>query len=830
MDFNPIFSQLRAARTNPSPANTEKVKDYLKGIPKGLLSRQSEAIILNLAQNLTGRIAIFDQYEIHEATLLFQKIQILHQFLRKHRGCNHDLIKKIVDLTFPLMDECDCTASQTILETCLRFSETDIKSLAVLGPPLMKGLRDPEQKVSLIQAIKAVPLNSRKAICREVLPLISKTMGGFYRIQLLRKIETMHQETRPFICETLLKLIEGAREKEIIDIIDTLTKLDDNDLSIINARSFEFAEKVTSEGDRCVAIKKIITDFENLTSFLPAWSRAFIKTFPEKDIQSFQTLLNQLLENLYETGNLLVFVDIITLPKESIVPFCLQVHSWTNDQFTFNNIKILFDIMKAIPNDEREALCQSANADITKQQKPATKLLILETLNYFPPTEHSNLLPQIINKSKETTNLIVVISKILKDCPELKESLHSHLLLKLKKEDIPLIDRFQLATFIIANGDRLQLKKSDPLFLEAGIFIDQDKTPQNPYAVFKKVIDSAKLDTPSAPFQDGIKLCPKQIFVDARPFIPQSEVLAITHGTPLTGQVLQNFISTFRERIRKAPNKEAIEASVTASNEASLAKLLENLEDTFFSELLNQPFQDPLPLKQAVMCSLIQFFLDLSNEVPEGALLSPREEALCKVSSSIKHCSQGKSEGLILVYTYFLPENYRYHIESDINIVAKAKAFVRTTLQNTIMNQLSSDSPMMQAMTGSDGQVKQLSHQSTYVKNLLAPHTGMPHSLEFDRSTQTLYTSLFTKSLQEIFALFYTHFTVKSAIESLKTAFNQLPQTTKGPIYNGIVHLLEHRIGSGNIFNLDEETGSILSLQDNAAKELLIVLGIGELA
>ncbi|MBP9842250.1 MAG: hypothetical protein KBC64_07520 [Simkaniaceae bacterium] len=758
------------------------------------------------------------------------------------------------DQVFPFIEGItDQYRRSNIIESIVELSKSKRANLWLQVSPFIQGITNESSKTCIIHTIIRFPQNQRAELWAQVSPLIQGTMSDREREDIITGIIQLPPDERTSLfAQALPYIIKRCYQEKLPSPTLTLRHTSKQNKASLCIDALPFLADVMSKVDDKWNTGWRIIDILNT---LPPTERAlfcsqilpFVKGNiykDDEDIIKITTMLSQIpageraaicthgrgfaIHHLTAILNILQKIPSIerALFCEHFLPLLQEEATTTND---------IIDRINLLPAEEITAFCAQICPFVLACPNPRHKDLILRTIAYFAPKDRLSVLEMMLpllatltlDPHHSDTAQLTLIQAILSHNPALREPMHAYLIEQLGTETNP--DKAEkLARLIFDNRPSFHLfDETDPLAQAAlGIIIATENLTnhKNPYVVFKQLTDSAKKETPEAPYQEGLRLHPKQIFITARTTIPQAEVLTMTHGAPLTGQVLKNFVTEFRERVAAAPNQADIQASVYANNAASLEALLSNLKDPFFLDLLNRPYQAEISLKQAMMCSLIQYFLDLSNEVPAGALLSPREEALCKISTSIQNCEQGKSEGLALTYAS-LEKKYQYSTESDINLVAQAKTFVRGTLQKSILDLISGDTSLMRAMTQSLGPVSQLSHQSTYVKNFLGPHMGMPHALQFDLHTHILYDALLGLSLEEAFSLFYDHFTVKTATTLLREAFERLPKPEQAHIFNGTIELLGSRIKVEDIFDLHEETYEP-SLTEKGALEFLLALGI----
>jgi hypothetical protein len=159
----------------------------------------------------------------------------------------------------------------------------------------------------------------------------------------------------------------------------------------------------------------------------------------------------------------------------------------------------------------------------------------------------------------------------------------------------------------------------------------------------------------------------------------------------------------------------------------------------------------------------------------EGSPLSEKEEALITFAESVKNCTGGKFEGVANFYAQGLEPKDKFKIEipnEPDKAVAEAKAILVEEFQNCISSQFSGTNPLMMELTGVT-KIQQASHQSIYLKNLIAHIVGLQHNLTFDMHSGVLYDKLINLSREEVLEIFFKHFTPETLVNHVHAWMNR---------------------------------------------------------
>ena len=188
-------------------------------------------------------------------------------------------------------------------------------------------------------------------------------------------------------------------------------------------------------------------------------------------------------------------------------------------------------------------------------------------------------------------------------------------------------------------------------------------------------------------------------------------------------------LQTRLESLESAKKSEVIRA-IQVSSGASFDNLFANIvSDAFIKSLatIKGKDTDSVPTDLARFMALVKYLDAQPNEIPAGALLSPQEELLLKMSTSIRACPGGKKEGITLYYQN-LPAEYKYDVKEDVNTpdAEKAVTYLKKGMQEMLSTIFSGNSALMKELTGFSGEIPQLAHVSIFVKNRIGSKWDLP--------------------------------------------------------------------------------------------------------
>jgi hypothetical protein len=184
--------------------------------------------------------------------------------------------------------------------------------------------------------------------------------------------------------------------------------------------------------------------------------------------------------------------------------------------------------------------------------------------------------------------------------------------------------------------------------------------------------------------------------------------------------------------------------------------------------------QKPAPAHVVKAFKIIKEVMELSDEIPPGEVVSPKEYRVLLIGCFLCHCASGQTEGLFQLDLFL--RSYRgeqieeggvvedFSSEAEEGLVQRKK-FIETylssvfSMQEVKINELmTSINPMIQDLGVHGVYLGQMVHQSLYLKNLLGKSLALNHSISFDPYMEWIAPNLVAKTKEEVMAIFCRHY------------------------------------------------------------------------
>lgn len=722
---------------------------------------------------------------------------------------------------------------------------------------LVKGIANGEQRSFILNAIGDVEVEEREGICSYALPFIENVLDGEQRARIITAIYELNPTERGDICAKALSLAQGASDGfAIVGILCVIRDVPDGEREDVYIRALPLVQGCVGNRDgwKVVSILSIVSDL----------------AFGEREEVCSSVLpIMQGIVNIEERARFLE--HIYTIASDELKDLCVRAFPFAQGMSETRRKITIIDILGSIPLQERDEVCPNAFAFAAGELDHGQAIFFLEwfmyrslkiprskrrdfydgtmrlkeipvplrryylqAFEYFPPDQLSAVaetmltmrLDQTLSSLSWEDGKCLLIREILSQRPDLRPLTYSYLthLLgsdnALEVRDLALtIWNYQYCFWI--DGEHQLAQEA----LHRILLLDNVNDPKNPYVVHNRLKEMAKMPTPH--------------FVVPRTRVASSEVIvnfeALRQGGSQTSieadlvpkidkQMFLKLVQKMQEP-SDAETQEKREEKAREMTGFSFNELCENFaQDEYLLSLVDTTLDaESISLQAAFFRAIIYYVACQSTERKKRRLFSPQEEALLKMSASIQSCNVGKYEGIVNAYNC-LENRYKYQVTAsreEIPSVVAAKRFVREVVHNKISNLLSTDNPMMRELTGSDAPISQLSHQSLYVKNLIAFRIGVQHALQFDLHSHCLSNLLLNRTLVEVLTILFRHVTVGSLIAELRSAIERAPN--KAELYGDFNDLLEHTAKDrlDQIWNVDE-CKYTYSLSESGALQILL--------
>lgn len=376
---------------------------------------------------------------------------------------------------------------------------------------------------------------------------------------------------------------------------------------------------------------------------------------------------------------------------------------------------------------------------------------------------------------------------------------------------------FKLSSWIIEHRDSLLLKSDHPLLIEAIAVKDisdpsAKKEKLNPYRLF------AELKQGYGPWinfrPESVRIDGKEIAFDVEAIRKKTRRGYTVADLPVTVKpnTLKTLFHKLIKRIDKLPKAKRHETKhyIKKSFGRSLKRLTSNMLDkSFMKKLTNVRGKSNDPVQNTVFYfySILNALLDQSNALIASDLLSPQEEMLLSMSTSIANCPIGQQEGIDDYYIK-LPEKYRrldkpmeetseekvnYILDRSFQILLKEAFNNETMIRELIYDKLKKEMfPKNNDLTSDEltllnkeyqKQLRvvagQLYHQILFLKNRFYWYVGLHHSLAFDPHSYVINLYLHGVPLNMFLKTLYKYLTPQMALTRLKKDLDNELKTSK---------------------------------------------------
>lgn len=327
---------------------------------------------------------------------------------------------------------------------------------------------------------------------------------------------------------------------------------------------------------------------------------------------------------------------------------------------------------------------------------------------------------------------------------------------------------FQYSKAIIENANALLLHEEHPLLqraYEVAAIADPEalNNKKNPYRLFKEIKEKLAAE-PEYKADTAFNIATLRRKGENQGFtikdLPQNISL----------ENLEQLFDRLEKRLTALPETErqAVEKYIQESFTNSIGSLKGNLLGkplipSLLLSIKGGPDQ-PVEASAMQMCMILKMIVNESPLLEKGMLLSPQEELLLRVSTSINACSTGQRDGIFLYYNQ-LPPQYRLG-KGTTSDEEKVSHLVDQSVQVTL-NQIFESEELLKVIRERPD-IQQHSHQTLYLKNRLHRQVGLIHSPIFDPHSGVIYDELIDTDSQKMLKVFFTLFTPIKVADQVK--------------------------------------------------------------
>jgi len=474
------------------------------------------------------------------------------------------------------------------------------------------------------------------------------------------------------------------------------------------------------------------------------------------------------------------------------------------------------------------------------------KLILIELMSFFPPSVFDHVVAYIesvdVNEVR-VLHIFKILHKLLIAHPDLKVTLHANLIDKLTK--ITNQRRaYHFAKEIQTSNRYLQLEHAHPLFSICQMIIHLQEAnirDTNPYRIYANHIKNFALpiSVGSKQYRYGdlyLSLNFSEIKKHGSQKLRQNDVDVVCKKSVISSSTILELVENMKLRVASLSEYDQMVVfsyingfhefdGIERTLRSSFDALCQNIQSEFLLSLIDMEPEDGIVNTiSAYFKSIIASIQSKPSTIPRGSPLTQREEALLKASCSIRNCKAGKTESIVDYYN-LLPNEFKYTIvnnESDLSKM-RMRSFINDVIQKKMLSMFMRDAPFLRELTRSQGPVPQLAHVSIYAKNMLAPHIGMFHEIEFDLHTQVLGGGLLSRTPRSAMEVFFRHFRLDDLISDLQKEFEQKKNGLN--LFTAAVDILPRSYPKDKMWKEDKISSYDYILQKEGMLHLLTELG-----
>ncbi len=788
------------------------------------------------------------QGTLRKMAALFDKIFCMDMLPVEVLGAHR---QKLFDLVWPIIAKLKTKDKRIWAQLIRLVHEVPVRSqqaIATFGAKMAQDLPYPEGILRLLCYVCQLPPPTQP----QAISIFSKWDFSSLRDaeKLLDRMLLTPLEDRLQIVESLAVLSIGLKEaEEILHVLGTLEKIDGAARNTILEEGSSLLECVGSGSNRALLIQllkglpralisSVLRNCSKFCSILPRREKIYslIHEIIELSHTPYAYLCEEawpLCSRLFSAQDRVEVIKILKqMPPQEGCELTYQILPYF-EKTSVSSRMTLFRYVANIIKEEREEMLALAEGICNHTWSGEKKVKILKVFSFFSPLQWKGLarkLRQNLSEMNFAFNEYSLLFSVLSKSPFLIEHCHEYLINKLYRLNDGIEVR-KLTHIIYNHQKNFFAHEQSRLYEEIVRFktiVDDLHHPANPYVVFLKHTDSARETLNVEAMVQEVLGKSVSLHLGAMNsrrvvFVPRETVLQHCGGHFFTWSNLQQWLEEIGNRLASLSERDKLQVltHIQQTCLSSLDTLIQNLKDSYFKQLLDVAGLHQISIPCAMFMGIMKSIADKSHEKRAEELLSPREDVLLKMSASIRECSIGKSEGIVMAYN-LLEDRYKYVNLIDVQdlpLVARAKSFLHNWVQKKMSVFLSSDTPFLKQVTGEDHEICQLAHQCLYCKNLLAPHLGMSHAIQLDHHTDLLYTALLQKEVGNILTEFTAHFSIANLVNDLIHFFTL--EAEKINLYGLFSALIGEDLSLEKSFAIEIEPPFAVSLQPVAALLLL---------
>jgi hypothetical protein len=800
------------------------------------------------------KLASLSDTSSHDTEAFATISQALHILLENNEGLirpeDQAFISKITESNIPLKLEKIKKVFEKFILTkflALKIDSQEAQEIVEMAIPLLQRITNEEKKQELLLTLLSLNPTEREQVCRLTKALFEQLPAEFHTPEIIKLISKAPKDDREeifFYGNSLSKHIESPQNKaEVFEYILSLSNAHRSTICTLAEKFFIS----TQDSSHIIAILESINKMpveqrEAICSLLIKTFRHFphgyylsetMKILTNVHHEERESLIS-LVKSLQNESDIDVSTErnlrlLLEFPQEErkdfcdlVIPFCEKIPS-SSERYCVMKSLSLYPFMF------RAHVCAKAYPLFEKIEKKGYLGLILRSLKFFPVGNFEEVLHVIEGITSASSQELPIselhlTEKILSQRPYLKDVIIQAFDTEL---DAPRKQELlrQLAFTIHENYTFFHIPFNHPIIEKALIVLIQTRpstSPKNPYHLYKAIQENARCETPDIPIEPEsicgtlVTLSQKSLRSISPQNLSRKEFLRVCPDAVISSEEYLSMIRMMEKKIDELDpiKKASLLAQVQDQYISSFSSLCANLKDPFFCSLCEPTYGTDIPLIKAFFMAILSNIKQASSSFDMSTIFSEQERMMLMMSESIKNCKTGKADGIVLLYK-LLDSRFHYNLCDKAVVspsIALAQDYLKKMVTSKIDQILHSGNPLLNELSGIRDCTKQISHFSTYLKNMIGPHIGLAHDILFDSNTEILTDELVRKNLRELLQAFYIHLQPSKLILQLQESYTRLPEVEKTTLFNAFNELLGDSIPLDQVWLLCPESEAIMGL------------------
>ena len=439
----------------------------------------------------------------------------------------------------------------------------------------------------------------------------------------------------------------------------------------------------------------------------------------------------------------------------------------------FTHPEKIFNIVKAISDfDVHQRIILLEKIPLIKDK---SKILeVLKFLIFMPPNILEEVLTIFISRPHLLNSPRSVFFTLYED---IRLNVHEFLL---RQMDVLIMDKEAveaISKFVIDQMDSLLLHQEHPLLQKAiqirSITSHSDSdNKRNPYVLFQYLKDLTEKEA-IIPFKpQSMRINGVEASLNIDKIRGEGSVQKVfIFGDPDPTVPMDGFellFSQLEERLLALSETDRTHAHKYISD--CFVENLDKIKEYFMMKSLVKSLgyvkgnaTDPIDSALYYLHTILRVLWKADNKVGKNPL-SPREELLLRISTSVNACPTGQRDGIV---NYFNNLSFGHRNKLELgNSEERAVQLIKLSVQK-ILHSILSDREFHKILLKVDV-ISEMPHQILFVKNRFHLQIGYEHRLTFDASSGVIKEKLFNMTVSEFLEVFFKFCTPAKVLNQLK--------------------------------------------------------------